>query len=194
MASSTAVIPSGTEPATVIIYTPPRPTTTNTATTDVPKATTTTVIPTGTGPATVLVEEPACTPGLIGHSTTSQIFQVGTSLDGQSPVKTGQTTTLGLESQCSKLLTAHGTDTGADSDFTASNLDDATYVWFGDKAKTGFNNDNADVIADCYAPTSDNYKYTVQNAGDYIPFRLVCVNAQQCGAFGIETKDPPMGM
>lgn len=69
-------------------------------------------------------------------------------------------------------------------------LDDVVYTWIGDPARSGYNNGNAYYIADYYAPTSRSFTYDVQNAGDYIPFRLSWVNAQQGGGFGFSVEDP----
>ncbi|RSL48861.1 hypothetical protein CEP54_012698 [Fusarium duplospermum] len=139
-----------------------------------------------------------------------QTFQIGTSLSGQSPGLTGTTTTVGIPSQ-NEAFTVYGTDTGTDAMYNIvqhigyfhpnragtytfnlpdRELDDVVYTWLGDSARSGYNNGNAYYIADYYAPTARSFTYDVQNAGDYIPFRLSWVNAQDGGGFGFSVTDP----
>ncbi|RMJ18440.1 hypothetical protein CDV36_001930 [Fusarium kuroshium] len=139
-----------------------------------------------------------------------QTFQIGTSLSGQSPGLTGTTTTVGIPVQ-NQDFTVYGTNTGTDSMYNivqhigyfhpnkagtytfnlpGDELDDVVYTWFGDSARSGYNNGNAYYIADYYAPTARSFTYEVQNAGDYIPFRLAWVNAQDGGGFGFSVTDP----
>ncbi|RSL50756.1 hypothetical protein CEP53_008688 [Fusarium sp. AF-6] len=139
-----------------------------------------------------------------------QTFQIGTSLSGQSPGLTGTTTTVGIPVQ-NQDFTVYGTNTGTDSlynivqhigyfhpnkagtytfNLPGDELDDVVYTWFGDSARSGYNNGNAYYIADYYAPTARSFTYEVQNAGDYIPFRLAWVNAQGGGGFGFSVTDP----
>ncbi|KAM6536190.1 hypothetical protein FALCPG4_002204 [Fusarium falciforme] len=139
-----------------------------------------------------------------------QTFQIGTSLSGQSPGSRGTTTTVGIPSQ-HQTFTVYGTDTGTNAQYNivqhigyfhpnkvgtytfnlpGDQLDDVVYTWIGDPARSGYNNGNAYYIADYYAPTSRSFTYDVQNAGDYILFRLSWVNAQQGGGFGFSVEDP----
>ncbi|KAJ4185330.1 hypothetical protein NW767_012976 [Fusarium falciforme] len=139
-----------------------------------------------------------------------QTFQIGTSFSGQSPGSRGTTTTVGIPSQ-DQTFAVYGTDTGTNAQYNivqhigyfhpskvgtytfnlpGDQLDDVVYTWIGDPARSGYNNGNAYYIADYYAPTSRSFTYDVQNAGDYIPFRLSWVNAQQGGGFGFSVEDP----
>ncbi|KAJ3468027.1 hypothetical protein MRS44_002092 [Fusarium solani] len=139
-----------------------------------------------------------------------QTFQIGTSLSGQSPGSRGTATTVGIPSQ-DQTFTVYGTDTGTNAQYNivqhigyfhpnkvgtytfnlpGDQLDDVVYTWIGDPARSGYNNGNAYYIADYYAPTSRSFTFDVQNAGDYIPFRLSWVNAQQGGGFGFSVEDP----
>ncbi|KAM4058544.1 GLEYA motif domain-containing protein [Hirsutella rhossiliensis] len=73
--------------------------------------------------------------------------------------------------------------------FTPLYVDEAVLAWFGDKAKYGFTNTNMEVHGNWNAPSTP-FTYTVQRAGDYIPFRLMWANAQGGNGFSFLVNDP----
>lgn len=94
-------------------------------------------------------------------------MSITTALGGQTATLTGKTQKIGQARTCAPTkLKVYGTDTGQPAEyfilqhlayfkpastgnyvFEIGAPDDAVYLWLGDKAKSGFNNANADLVA-----------------------------------------------
>ena len=72
--------------------------------------------------------------------------------------------------------------------------DDAVYVWIGSNAKSGWNNQNPTLLGDYYdqPPAKESFTYSVSKdqVGEYVPIRILWVNAQLCGSFAFKLIDP----
>jgi hypothetical protein len=87
----------------------------------------------------------------------------------------------------------HPTKAGTYS-FEPNSADEVVYLWFGDNAKSGFSETNANLVA---VANDDGlgqgtYEYNVQESdvGGYVPFRLLWINTQTCGQFSMIVNDP----
>jgi hypothetical protein len=70
--------------------------------------------------------------------------------------------------------------------------DDNIQLWLGAKAVSAWSRDNADWQADAISMYAgvQTFQYTVTQAGAYIPFRVVFVNAQGCARFYLSITSP----
>ncbi|KAL7908895.1 GLEYA domain-containing protein [Trichoderma velutinum] len=142
-------------------------------------------------------------------------FQPEICLDGQIPLFKGLTQTLGIQKSCPpEHAKVYGTDTQSSIDFTiiqhigffvpkqqgtytfktnAPVPDQTLYAWFGENARQGWINTNADLIGDGnWAAGSNTFLKVVAQAdvGKYIPIRILFVNSQDCGEFGLTVQGP----
>lgn len=142
-------------------------------------------------------------------------FVAQTIMSGQVPAVTGSANTFGTDgTQCSTSnARVYGADTGrgipysvieqiayfhpaATGTYTFSfptRMDDGVLLWFGDSVRAGWTSANADFGINGGAKTTQNEATTFSysaTAGEYVPFRLLFVDAQQCGFFDMEARDP----
>ncbi|KAL7949646.1 GLEYA domain-containing protein [Trichoderma barbatum] len=142
-------------------------------------------------------------------------FQPEIALDGQTPKFKGLTQTLGIQRTCPpERAKVYGTDTGSSIDYSiiqhigyfvpkqagsytfktnAPTPDQSIYAWLGDRALKGWINTNADLIGDGnWAAGSNTFLKVVLpvDVGKHIPVRILYVNSQDCGEFGLTVSGP----
>lgn len=147
-----------------------------------------------------------------GNTWANDFFLPEVALSGQSPTGTGKTDTITLPNNCAgnkpviygqtepgnstyfvvqHLAYFHPAKTGTYT-FTTPQVDDALYLWLGPNAVSGYTAANANNIWQSEGPYTADYTYTA-TAGDYIPMRLLFVQAQDCGFFNFYARDPDQG-
>lgn len=141
-------------------------------------------------------------------------FQPDVALNGQKSKFSGLTQTLGVTNTCPpEHAQVYGTDTGTGIDYSIvhhigyfrpkasgtytfqvdDGLKQSVYLWLGDQARTGWKNNNANLIADGSWTVSFNTWLKVvspSEVGQYIPIRILYANAQDCGQFGVTVIGP----
>ncbi|KAL6904853.1 GLEYA domain-containing protein [Trichoderma evansii] len=141
-------------------------------------------------------------------------FQPDVALNGQHANYSGLTQTLGIQRTCPpEHGKVYGTDVGTGIDYSIIQhigyfrpkeagtyrfqVDDGVrqtvYIWLGDRARGGWKNINANLIADASLNLTLNTWLPVvseREVGQYIPIRILYVNAQGCGEFGITVLGP----
>lgn len=135
-------------------------------------------------------------------------------LVGQEAKYSGWTQTLGIQNTCPpEDAIVYGADTGTGIDYSIvhhigyfrpkeagtytfqvdGGLKQSVYLWLGDQALAGWKNINANLIADGSWTVSFNTWLKVVSeieVGTYIPIRILYVNAEDCGEFGMTVLDP----
>ncbi|KAM4063646.1 GLEYA motif domain-containing protein [Hirsutella rhossiliensis] len=138
-------------------------------------------------------------------------FNVNVFLQGQTPAITGTTRSFGLiksDSRCNNPAIVYGHNVGSREysvvqhvgyfhpskkgtyTFNPYETDEAVYIWLGEKAKSGFTKNNVDIARNWGQTLTAPLQYYVKNAGDYIPFRMLWVNAEGCSGFSLIVNDP----
>ncbi len=136
-------------------------------------------------------------------------MSVTTALGGQTATLKGTTQKIGQPRTCGATkMKVYGTETGQTSEyfmlqhlgyFKPSSVgdytfeigapDDAVYLWLGDKAKSGFNNANADLVA-WLAGGVKKFTYSVSQTDTLIPMRLLLSQGQKCALLTFTVRDP----
>ncbi|PNP44645.1 hypothetical protein TGAMA5MH_03452 [Trichoderma gamsii] len=141
-------------------------------------------------------------------------FQPDVALNGQRARYSGLTQTLGIQTTCPpEHARVYGTDAGTGIDYSIiqhigyfrpkeagtytfqvdAGIKQAVYVWLGLHARAGWKNINANLIVDGNTPAGLNTWLRVvspREVGRYIPIRILYVNAQDCGGFGLTVTGP----
>ncbi|KAI1142274.1 GLEYA domain-containing protein [Hypoxylon sp. FL0543] len=143
--------------------------------------------------------------GYNGDATYSQFDPE--SYKNQAPLHSGVITSLGSLTTQDRSL--YSSDPWANSDFyvidhraylfapesgtytiVANGVDDAIFIWDGPTAYSGWTRDNAaGLITDQSAQQSGSVSFTM-NAGDYLPFRIMFVQAQGGAQFQLSITAP----
>jgi hypothetical protein len=165
-------------------------------------------------PINTVAEDPSSNPN---SPYGSRYFDVSTIMRGQSPNVLGTTLLTGINARGSaqnnptplygdttvpfdreddvvqQIGYFHPSQSGTYT-FNMSSVDDLAYLWLGNAAVTGYNNDNAAVYSEAsftYIPGQHWRAYTyTATAGSYVPIRIMGANAQGFWDYDLVITDP----